>query len=120
MSRFQPSASTNSISLKGSDTRTGDSIIIPIDISTLATTMSITRNGMKTMKPIWNAVLSSLVVGLIVSVLQAATQINEMTLTFIPKMLAMIVTLIVAGPWMITFFVDFLRRLYESIPTVIG
>jgi flagellar biosynthesis protein FliQ len=64
--------------------------------------------------------LASLVVGLVVSILQAATQINEMTLSFIPKMLAMIVTLVVAGPWMITFFVDFLRRLYESIPSVIG
>jgi len=64
--------------------------------------------------------LASLVVGLIVSILQAATQINEMTLTFIPKMLAMIATLVIAGPWMITFFVDFLRRLYESIPSVIG
>lgn len=64
--------------------------------------------------------LASLVVGLIVSVLQAATQINEMTLTFIPKMLAMVATLVIAGPWMITFFVDFLRRLYESIPSVIG
>jgi len=64
--------------------------------------------------------LASLVVGLIVSILQAATQINEMTLTFIPKMLAMVATLVIAGPWMITFFVDFLRRLYESIPSVIG
>ncbi len=64
--------------------------------------------------------LASLLVGLVVSILQAATQINEMTLTFIPKMLAMIATLLIAGPWMITFFVDFLRRLYESIPSTIG
>jgi len=64
--------------------------------------------------------LASLVIGLLVSVLQAATQINEMTLTFIPKMLAMIATLVIAGPWMITFFVDFLRRLYGSIPSAIG
>jgi len=60
------------------------------------------------------------VVGLVVSILQAATQINEMTLTFIPKLLAMIATLVLAGPWMITYFVDFLRRLYQSIPTMIG
>jgi flagellar biosynthetic protein FliQ len=60
------------------------------------------------------------VVGLVVSILQAATQINEMTLTFIPKLLAMIATLVLAGPWMITYFVDFLRRLYQSIPTTIG
>jgi flagellar biosynthetic protein FliQ len=64
--------------------------------------------------------LASLVVGLVVSILQAATQINEMTLTFIPKLLAMIATLVIAGPWMITLFVDFLRRLYQSIPTTIG
>ncbi len=61
ISKFQPSTSTNSISLKGSEIITGDSIIMPIDISTLATTMSMIRNGMKTMKPIWNAVFSSLV-----------------------------------------------------------
>jgi flagellar biosynthetic protein FliQ len=64
--------------------------------------------------------LASLVIGLLVSILQAATQINEMTLTFIPKMLAMVAVLVIAGPWMITFFVDFMRRLYESIPSVIG
>ena len=64
--------------------------------------------------------LASLVVGLLVSILQAATQINEMTLTFIPKLLSMIAILVIAGPWMITFFVDFLRRLYESIPSAIG
>jgi flagellar biosynthetic protein FliQ len=64
--------------------------------------------------------LASLVIGLLVSVLQAATQINEMTLTFIPKALAMVATLVIAGPWMITFFVDFMRRLYESIPSAVG
>ena len=64
--------------------------------------------------------LTSLAVGLIVSVLQAATQINEMTLTFIPKLLATLVALIVAGPWMLTFFVDYVRRLFESIPGAIG
>ena len=64
--------------------------------------------------------LAALVVGLIVSILQAATQINEMTLSFIPKLLAMIATLVVAGPWMITFYVDYVRRLFEAIPTSIG
>ncbi len=52
ISRFQPSASTNSISLNGNATNTGDNIIMPSDINTLATTMSITRNGMKIMNPI--------------------------------------------------------------------
>jgi flagellar biosynthetic protein FliQ len=64
--------------------------------------------------------LAALVVGLIVSVLQAATQINEMTLSFIPKLIAMMAALVIAGPWMITFFVDYMRRMFEAIPTAIG
>jgi len=64
--------------------------------------------------------VAALVVGLVVSVLQAATQINEMTLSFIPKLVAMLAALVIAGPWMITFFVDYMRRLFESIPTAIG
>ena len=64
--------------------------------------------------------LAALLVGLVVSILQAATQINEMTLSFIPKLIAMLAALIIAGPWMITFFVDYMRRLFESIPTAIG
>jgi flagellar biosynthetic protein FliQ len=64
--------------------------------------------------------LAALVVGLIVSVLQAATQINEMTLSFIPKLVAMLTALVIAGPWMLAFFVDYIRRLYEAIPTAIG
>jgi len=64
--------------------------------------------------------VTSLVIGLIVSVLQAATQINEMTLSFIPKLLGTFLALVVAGPWMLTFFVDYLRRLFESIPGAIG
>jgi flagellar biosynthetic protein FliQ len=64
--------------------------------------------------------ITSLVVGLLVSILQAATQINEMTLSFIPKLLAMILVMVVAGPWMITYYVDFLRRMYQSIPSLIS
>ncbi len=64
--------------------------------------------------------LAALVVGLVVSILQAATQINEMTLSFIPKLLAMMAALVIAGPWMISLFVDYVRRLFESIPGVIG
>ena len=64
--------------------------------------------------------LTSLVIGLIVSVLQAATQINEMTLTFIPKLIGTLLALVVAGPWMLTFFVDYVRRLFESIPGAVG
>lgn len=64
--------------------------------------------------------LTALVVGLLVSVLQAATQINEMTLSFIPKLLAMFVALIIAGPWMLAVFTDYMQRLFQSIPSIIG
>jgi flagellar biosynthetic protein FliQ len=64
--------------------------------------------------------LVSLVVGLIVSILQAATQINEMTLTFIPKLLALFLTLVLAGPWILNTLIEYTVRLYKSIPGVIG
>lgn len=64
--------------------------------------------------------LAALVTGLLVSIFQAATQINEMTLSFVPKLIAIFVTLVLAGPWMITLLTDFIRRLWEAIPTLIG
>lgn len=64
--------------------------------------------------------IAALVTGLIISIFQAATQINEATLSFVPKLIAIFVTLIVAGPWMITMVVDYMRRLFESIPSLIG
>lgn len=64
--------------------------------------------------------VTALVIGLLVSILQAATQINEMTLSFIPKLLGIVVALVVAGPWLITYFTDYVRRLFESIPGAIG
>jgi flagellar biosynthetic protein FliQ len=64
--------------------------------------------------------LTALVVGLLVSVFQAATQINEMTLSFIPKLLAMFVVLVIAGPWMLTLMVDFTQRIFGAIPQMIG
>lgn len=64
--------------------------------------------------------LAALAVGLLVSVFQAATQINEMTLSFIPKLAAILVMLVVAGPWMITMMVDYMRRLLENLPFMIG
>lgn len=63
---------------------------------------------------------AALITGLIISVLQAATQINETTLSFVPKLVVMFVTLLVAGPWMITTMTDYIRRLFEAIPTLIG
>ncbi len=64
--------------------------------------------------------IAALVTGLLVSIFQAATQINEMTLSFVPKIIAIFVTLVIAGPWMITLLTDFIRRLWEAIPTLIG
>jgi flagellar biosynthetic protein FliQ len=64
--------------------------------------------------------IAALATGLIISIFQAATQINEMTLSFVPKLVAIFVTLVLAGPWMITVLTDFMRRLIESIPAMIG
>lgn len=64
--------------------------------------------------------IAALVTGLVVSIFQAATQINEATLSFVPKLVAIFITLILAGPWMITMMTDYMRRLYESIPGIIG
>ncbi len=64
--------------------------------------------------------LAALVIGLVVSVFQAATQINETTLSFIPKLLAIFVVLVLAGPWMMGVMIDYIRELFNSIPTMIG
>lgn len=64
--------------------------------------------------------LAALVTGLIISIFQAATQINEQTLSFIPKLVVMFITLLVAGPWMLDMMTDYIRRLFESIPQLIG
>jgi flagellar biosynthetic protein FliQ len=76
---------------------------------------------------LWLAVLlagpllmSALAVGLLIGIFQAATQIQEMTLSFIPKLLALVVALFVAGPWMIQVFVTYSRRLIMDIPGLIG
>ncbi len=64
--------------------------------------------------------IAALATGLVISIFQAATQINEATLSFVPKLIVMFITLIVAGPWMITVLTDFMQRLYGSIPSIIG
>ena len=64
--------------------------------------------------------LVALVVGLAVSVFQAVTQIQEQTLSFIPKIIAMGATLVVGGPWMLNQLVTYTQRLYDSIPTLVG
>jgi flagellar biosynthetic protein FliQ len=64
--------------------------------------------------------LVALVTGLIVGAFQAATQINEMTLSFIPKLIAMALALVVAGPWMLKILIGYTRELIESIPGLIN
>lgn len=64
--------------------------------------------------------LVALVTGLVISLFQAATQINEMTLSFIPKLLAVFATLVIAGPWMLGLVLDYMRNLFSSIPQLIG
>jgi flagellar biosynthesis protein FliQ len=64
--------------------------------------------------------LVALVVGLLVGVFQAATQINETTLSFIPKLIGMAATLVIAGPWMLKVIVGYTRELFESIPGLIN
>ncbi|GAB3320779.1 flagellar biosynthetic protein FliQ [Haliea atlantica] len=79
------------------------------------------------MQALWVSVLlagpllgTALAVGLVVGIFQAATQIQEMTLSFIPKLLAVIITLFVAGSWMLQVIVGFTQRLYTAIPGLLG
>ncbi len=63
--------------------------------------------------------LTALLIGLVVGLFQAATQIQEMTLSFIPKLVGMGLALLIAGPWMLRLLVDFTRRLIIEIPSLI-
>ena len=64
--------------------------------------------------------LVALVLGLVVGVFQAATQINEMTLSFIPKLLGLAATMVIAGPWILKVLIGYTRELFQSIPGLIG
>ena len=66
------------------------------------------------------AVVPSLVVGLIVAMFQAATQINEQTLSFLPRLIVMLVTLIWAGPWLVRELMEYTQTLVQNIPLLIG
>ncbi|MBN2872040.1 MAG: flagellar biosynthesis protein FliQ [Halothiobacillaceae bacterium] len=63
--------------------------------------------------------LTALAVGLLIGMFQAATQINEMTLSFIPKMIAVVFAILLAAPWMLQVIVDFTERLFHNIPSLI-
>jgi flagellar biosynthesis protein FliQ len=64
--------------------------------------------------------LTVLVIGLVVSIFQAATQIHEATLSFVPKVIGAVAMLTVAGPWMLTTLVEYLQRTLQSIPSAVG
>jgi len=64
--------------------------------------------------------LVALIVGLVISIFQAATQINEATLSFIPKLVGVFVTPVVAGPWMLSVMLDYMRQVFTGIPGLIG
>jgi len=83
--------------------------------------VTLAQQGMEVMLVIGAPLLlAALITGLLVSIFQAATQINEATLSFLPKLLAVLATLVIAGPWMIQLMVDYIQRLFTSIPSVIG
>ncbi len=62
----------------------------------------------------------ALIVGVLISMFQAATQINEMTLSFIPKLLITLLVLAIAGPWMLSLITEYTLKLFENIPSMIG
>ncbi len=85
------------------------------------TVMTQARLAMETLLMVAGPLLLvALVVGLVVSVFQAATQINESTLSFIPKLIGIVLALIIAGPWMLNVMMDFTRRSLTGIPALVG
>lgn len=88
---------------------------------TADTVLDITRQAMVIILMLAMPILlTALVVGLLVGMFQAATQINEMTLSFIPKLFAVVVAILIAGPWMLHTLVDFTTSLFHRIPSLIG
>jgi len=83
------------------------------------TVMSLTYQALKLALLVASPLLlAALVVGLVISIFQAATQINEMTLSFIPKLLTVAGVLVIAGPWLLTQLVDFFHQLLVSLPSL--
>jgi len=88
---------------------------------TAETVMSMTYQAMKiALAMAGPLLLITLVVGLLISIFQAATQINEMTLAFIPKLLAICGGLVLLGPWLLGLMTDYLRQLIEQIPMLVS
>ncbi len=85
------------------------------------TVMTMGRHAMEvTLMVAAPMLLVALSIGLMVSIFQAATQINEMTLSFIPKLVGIFIALIVAGPWMLSVLLDYMRQVLTGIPGLVG
>jgi flagellar biosynthetic protein FliQ len=83
--------------------------------------MTIGRHAMEvTLMVAAPLLLVALVIGLVVSIFQAATQINESTLSFIPKLIGIFIALIVMGPWMLSVMLDYMREVFTNIPNLVG
>ncbi len=83
--------------------------------------MTIGRNAMEVCLMVAAPMLLvALIIGLIVSIFQAATQINEATLSFIPKLVGLFLALLLAGPWMLTVMTDYMRQVFTGLPGLIG
>jgi flagellar biosynthetic protein FliQ len=83
--------------------------------------MTMGRNAMEvTLMVSAPLLLVALIVGLVVSIFQAATQINEATLSFIPKLVGIFLALVIAGPWMLSVMLDYMRQIFTGIPGMIG
>ncbi len=85
------------------------------------TVMTQARLAMETLLMVAGPLLLvALIVGLVVSIFQAATQINETTLSFIPKLIGIFLAIVIAGPWMLTVLLDFMRRTLTGIPGMVA
>jgi flagellar biosynthetic protein FliQ len=83
--------------------------------------MTMGRNAMEvTLMVSAPLLLVALIIGLVVSIFQAATQINESTLSFIPKLVGIFLALVLAGPWMLSVMLDYMRQIFTGIPQMIG
>jgi flagellar biosynthetic protein FliQ len=83
--------------------------------------MTQARLAMETMLMVAGPLLLvALAIGLVVSIFQAATQINESTLSFIPKLVGIFLAIVIGGPWMMTVLLDFMRRTLTGIPALVG
>ncbi len=115
----QPSTTTNSSSLNGSDTIVGGTIIMPIAMSDADVTQIAAETMLLGAKVAAPVLLTALLVGFLISLFQAATQIQEPTLSFVPKMIAVAIALLVTGNWVLSELVSFTHTLFDQLPALL-